>query len=130
MTITIPPELVPLLRDGLYFDLHGQLDEAGALIEPRDRGDISAAVDECFACAEGTRRALDAVGWVEPVEATTVEVDAREHHDALLRALLTRVEVEHDAAEDRKASTGDRKRARERMGRLAELMLWVKEASA
>ncbi len=128
MTITIPPELVSLLRDGLYFDLHGQLDEAGALIEPRGRGDISDAVDRCLARAEGTRRALDAVGWVEPVEATIVEVDAREHHDVLLRALLTRVEVEHDAAEDRNASTGDRKRARERMGSLAELMLWVKEA--
>jgi hypothetical protein len=130
MTITIPSELVPLLRDGLYFDLHGQLEEAGALVEPRDRGDIREAVDERFARAEGTRRALDAVGWVEPVEASAVEVDAREHHDALLRALLTRVEVEHDAAEDRKASTGDRRRARERMGRLAELILWVKEASA
>jgi hypothetical protein len=29
MTIVIPEELVPLLRDGL--DLHGQLEEAGAL---------------------------------------------------------------------------------------------------
>jgi len=33
MTIIIPDELVPLLRDGLYLDLHGQLGEAGALIE-------------------------------------------------------------------------------------------------
>jgi hypothetical protein len=39
MTIIIPDELVPLLRDGLYFDLRGQIEEAGALIEPRDRAD-------------------------------------------------------------------------------------------
>lgn len=30
MTIVIPEELVPLLRDELYFDLHGQLEEANA----------------------------------------------------------------------------------------------------
>lgn len=33
MTIAIPEELVPLLRDGLHFDLHGQLEEAGGLIK-------------------------------------------------------------------------------------------------
>jgi hypothetical protein len=48
MTIVIPEELVPLLRDGLYFDLHGQLEEAGALVEPRGRADISDGVAGCF----------------------------------------------------------------------------------
>lgn len=55
MTIVIPEELVPLLRDGLYFDLQGQLDEAGGLIEPRYRSDISAGVAGCLARAEGAR---------------------------------------------------------------------------
>jgi len=57
MTIIIPDELVPLLRDGLYFDLHGQLEEAGALIEPRGRADIRVAVDGCLTTAKGTRAA-------------------------------------------------------------------------
>ena len=68
MTITVPPELVPLLRDGLYFDLHGCLDETSALVEPRDRGNIRAEVEERLARAEATRRLLDVVGWYEPEE--------------------------------------------------------------
>jgi hypothetical protein len=95
MTIVIPEELVPLLRDGLYFDLQGQLDEAGGLIEPRYRADISAGVAGCLARAEGARALLDVVGWIDPIEApTAVEVDVRQHHDALLRALLTRIASE------------------------------------
>ncbi len=86
MTITIPPELVPLLRDGAYFDLHGQSDEIGALVQPRDRGDIRAEVDERFVRGNAARALLDVVGWLEPVEASPVEVDAREHHRALVRA--------------------------------------------
>lgn len=62
MTIAIPEELVPLLRDGLYFDLHGQLEEAGGLIEPRNRADISAGVAGCLARAEDARALLDVVG--------------------------------------------------------------------
>lgn len=96
MTIVIPEELVPLLRDGLYFDLHGQLEEAGSLIEPRNRADISDGVAGCLARAEAVRALLDVVGWIDPIEAPTdVEVDVRQHHDALLRALLTRIASEH-----------------------------------
>ncbi len=64
MTIVIPEELVPLLRDGLYFDLHGQLEEAGALVEPRGRADISDGVAGCLARAERARALLDVVGWI------------------------------------------------------------------
>jgi hypothetical protein len=92
MTIVIPVELLPLLRDGLYFDLHGQLEEAGSLIEPRNRADISAGVAGCLLRAEGVRALLDVVGWIDPIETPTdVEVDVRRHRDALLRALLTRI---------------------------------------
>jgi hypothetical protein len=76
MTIVIPEELVPLLRDGLYFDLHGQLDEASGLIEPRNRADDQRWVAGCLARAEGARALLDVVGWIDPIEApTAVEVD-------------------------------------------------------
>jgi hypothetical protein len=68
MTIVIPEELVPLLRDGLYFDLHGQLEEANGLIEPRNRADISVGVVGCLARAEGARALLDVVGWIDPTK--------------------------------------------------------------
>lgn len=131
MVIVIPPELVPLLRDGLYFDLHGQVEEASALVEPRDRGDVRAEVDGCFARANDARVLLDVVGWYEPEEGPPpVEVDVREHREALLRALLMRVGVEGDASEDTNASMGDRVRAKARAGQLADLIARVEESVA
>jgi hypothetical protein len=123
MTIVIPEELVPLLRDGLYFDLHGQLEEAGGLIEPRGRADISAGVAGCLARAEGTRALLDVVGWIDPIEAPMdVEVDVRQHHDALLRALLTRIASEHSVEEDPEVSEEERATAKARVSQLADLI--------
>ncbi len=107
MTIVIPEELVPLLRDGLYFDLHGQLDEDSGLIEPRNRADIGAGVAGCLARAEGARALLDVVGWTDPIETpTAIEVDVRRHRDALLRALLTRASPPSTASrKTRKSAT-------------------------
>jgi hypothetical protein len=123
MTIVIPEELVPLLRDGLYFDLHGQLEEAGSLVEPRSRADISDGVARCLARAEGARALLDVVGWIDPIETPTdVEVDARQHHDALLRALLTRISSEHSVEEDPEVSDEDRAVAKARVSQLADLI--------
>lgn len=123
MTIVIPEELVPLLRDGLYFDLHGQLEEAGSLIEPRNRADISDGVAGCLARAEAVRALLDLVGWIAPIEAPTdVEVDVRQHHDALLRALLTRIASEHSVEEDPEVSNEERATAKARISRLADLI--------
>ncbi len=123
MTIAIPEELVPLLRDGLYFDLQGQLDEASGLIEPRNRADISTGVAGCLARAEGARALLDVVGWIDPIETpTTVEVDVRQHRDALLRALLTRIASEHSVEEDPEVSDEDRATAKARVNQLADLI--------
>lgn len=49
-----------------YFDLHGQLEEAGSLVEPRGRADISAGVAGCSARAEGARALLDVGGLDRP----------------------------------------------------------------
>ena len=131
MTITIPAELVPLLRDGSYFDLHGQADEIGALVEPRERGgDIRAEVDERFVRANATRALLDVVGWLEPVEASRVEVNAWEHRDAIVRALLTRIESERNTEVDRDASIGERVEAKVRAGQLVDLLQQVEEGGA
>jgi hypothetical protein len=130
MTIIIPDELVPLLRDGLYFDLHGQLEEAGALIEPRGRADIRVAVGGCLATANGTRALLDVVGWIEPIDVSVVEVDVRQHREALLRTLLTRIESEHGVEEDPEVSDEDRAVAKARIGQLADLIARVEESDA
>ncbi len=126
--LTIPPELVPLLRDGLFFDLHDQLREAGALVEPGDRQDIRAGVDGRLARAQATRRLLDAVGWYEPEEGPpTVVVDVWEHREALLRALQTRVESENGVAADTAASDAEKTVAQARAEQLADLIRRVEE---
>jgi hypothetical protein len=100
MTVVIPEELLPPLRDGLFFDLHIQVEEASALTDPRKRRNIGGEVRACLARANRTRALLDVVGWIEPIEApTAVEVDARKHREALLRTLLARIESEHGIEE-------------------------------
>ena len=77
--IVIPEELVPLLRDGLYFDLHGQLEETSGLDRTSQPTDISAGVAGCLSRAEAARALLDVVGWIDPIEPpTAVEVDVRD----------------------------------------------------
>jgi hypothetical protein len=123
VTIVIPVELLSLLRDGLYYDLHGQLDAAGDLAELRNRADISAEVAGCLARAESTRALLDVVGWIDPIETpTAVEVDVRRHRDALLRALLTRIASEHSIEEDPEVSDEERATAKVRISELADLI--------
>jgi hypothetical protein len=123
MNIVIPEELVPLLRDGLYFDLHGQLEEAGSLIEPRSHANVSDGFAGCLARAEGARALLDVVGWIGSIEAPSdVEVDVREHHNVLLRALLTRITSEHSVEEDPEVSDEERAVAKARISQLADLI--------
>jgi hypothetical protein len=126
MSIVIPVELLPLLRDGLYFDLHGQLDGACSLIEPRNRADISDGVAGCLARAEGARALLDVLGWIDPIEAPTdVEVDVGQHRDALLRALLTRIASEHSVEEDPEVGDEERATAKARISQFADLIAQV-----
>ena len=125
MRIIIPGELVPLVRDGLYFDLHGQLEKAAALIEPRGREGTGPAIEDGLVRAEGARALLDVVGWQEPAEACAVEVDVRWHREALLRALLTRIESECGVRGDQNASEEDRAQASARCDWLAELVARV-----
>ncbi len=126
--ITIPAELVSLLRDGCYFDLHGQLEETSTALEHRDFGDIRTLVNAGLTRAAGARALLDIVGWIEPVdEPYAVGVDLHEHREALLRALLIRIEVERSLEEDRNAGIGDRAEAKVHAGQLADLVQHVEE---
>jgi hypothetical protein len=63
------------------------------------------------------------VGWIDPIEApTAVEVDVRQHRDALLRALLTRIASEHSVEEDPEVSDEARATAKARISQLADLI--------
>ncbi len=128
--ITIPTEMVPLVRDGAYFDLSTQINEVDEEIESRVRRNISAGVDGGLARASGARALLDIVGWTDPVdgEPEVIDVDAREHRGALLRALQTRRGIEQGVAKDSEASTVERAEAKSRAAQLGELLARVKRA--
>ncbi len=70
------------------------------------------------------------MGWVEPVKPFSVGVGAREHREALLRALLTRIGVERDVETDTLAGIGDRAEAKVHAGQLADLVQRVEEGGS
>jgi hypothetical protein len=70
------------------------------------------------------------VGWIEPIDVSVVEVDVRQHREALLRTLLTRIESEHGVEEDPGVSDEDRAVAKARIGQLADLIARVEESDA
>ncbi len=127
MTITIPAELVSPMRSGAFLDLHYQVEEAGALVEPRE-GDVGAGVTRALARANGARALLDVTGWVEPEgSARAVDVDPHEHEEALLGALHLRIHAEWAVEDDELASAEQRATAKARAGQLANLSQQVKE---
>jgi DNA-binding XRE family transcriptional regulator len=130
MSTIIPPELVPLLRDGLYFDLQGQLERAERPVSARERQDPRSAVTQALADAEGTRALLDVVGWVEDVNAPENEpvvIRGERHRPALLRGLRERIASDTSAAEDEVASDTQRARARTRLEGLTAILRPVEE---
>lgn len=128
MTLTIFPELVPLVRDGLYFDLQGHLEEIDGAIRSRNRQDIRAVVEAGLAHAEGARALLDALGWLDMAGEQAVEVDVRRHREILLGAISTRMGSERAVQGDGSANE-ERVQAFTREGLLAELAARVREAS-
>jgi hypothetical protein len=126
--VTVPVALVAPLRDGLYADLQSCVEETGAVVRRRDRERIRAEVKERFDRAEPIRNLLDVVGWYEPEEGPPpVEVDLREHSDALLHALLTQVKSESDVAADTTAPEAKRSAAAAVAGTLAAFVQQVEE---
>ncbi len=128
MTITIPAELVSPVRDGARFDLHCQVEEASALVEPCEL-DVGTGVTCTLARANGARALLELTGWVEPEGGSSaVDVDPREHGEALLRALHLRLHAEWEVDDDELASAEQRVEANARVGQLTNLAQQVKES--
>jgi hypothetical protein len=63
------------------------------------------------------------VGWITPARRPpSSRFDVRQHHDALLRALLTRIASEHSVEEDPEVSDEERAVAKARVSQLADLI--------
>jgi hypothetical protein len=95
-TITIPAELVALVRGGAYLELHGALAEASTVIEGLDR-ENPASPKRClqvFARIDGARGLLDRLCWTARGEQESAEIDLHHHHPALYGALAERLESE------------------------------------
>jgi hypothetical protein len=92
--ITIPGDLVVLVRSGAYGDLHASLGELRGVIEAcRNIGTIGqryTLIDGCFARVDATRALLDLVGWTHFPVKGEIEVDLAEHRQALRGALSAR----------------------------------------
>jgi hypothetical protein len=126
--VTVPPELVQPLRDGLHSDLRSCVDQTGAAVRRRGRRRIRAGAPKRLDRAELIRNLLDVVGWVEPEEGPPpVEVDVREHREALILALLTQVESESAVAADAGAPEAKRSAARAVVGSLAAFAQQIEE---
>ncbi len=126
-TITIPAELVPLVRDGCYSDLQGQLEATSSVIEHR-RGDTCAQVDDGLARADATRALLDVIGWFEPVdEDYAIDVNLHGHREAVLRAALERIGRERGIETNEHAGIEDRAQAKVNTEQLAAFVQRVEE---
>lgn len=95
---TIPAELVPLVRCGLYVELSSALQEVGALLEASDRETPArrGQHERLWSRIDSTRAALRAVGPVQTAEMGVAQIDVGEHRPALLAALLAQIEHESD----------------------------------
>ncbi|MFZ1924765.1 MAG: hypothetical protein WAU42_01345 [Solirubrobacteraceae bacterium] len=98
----IPTELVRTLRMGL----HGELGDAASDIqhttEEPMRTEYPEQYEEPLARFDGARTLLDEVGWGEPPQPTSVEIDLTQHKCPLLRALRTQALVHRDMLEEAK----------------------------
>jgi DNA-binding XRE family transcriptional regulator len=130
MTITIPAALVPLVRLGARFDLSERLSATAELLNgPGEWPNLRKGVDHGLARANATR-ALHDVLWGAAVDEPrgAVDVDLREHGDALRWALLMRIGVELDGAQDNEADAADRAKANIRAEKLAALVQRIEES--
>jgi hypothetical protein len=92
--ITIPADLIVLVRSGAYGDLHASLGELRGVIEAcRNVGTVGqryTLIEGCFARVDATRALLNLVGWTHFPVKGEVEVDLAQHRQALRGALSAR----------------------------------------
>ncbi len=92
--VTIPADLIVLVRSGAYGDLHASLGELRGAIEGCHNigtiGQHYTLIEGCFTRVDATRALLDLVGWTHFPVKGKVEVDLAEHRQALRAALGAR----------------------------------------
>lgn len=118
--IVIPTRAASILRDALVHELGrpaGQAEQQSANAHNAPRIEqLRAAVSEIKAIAA----ALDEIGWHEPPHthprkhrrACRTMIDLDHHYNAILTALHSQLEVEHDLASEQGKQRGVRKQRR------------------
>jgi hypothetical protein len=95
--LTVPAEMVGLLREGLHSEIEAAVQLIAPVVEAPDREQHPERYRAPLARLDAARALLDLVGWGTPDPPADVRVDLGEHHRALLRALRSELLVEEEA---------------------------------
>jgi len=86
-TLTIPAELVALVRSALFTELGSAAEETAHVVEQHDHEDHTERFTEPLLRHNAARALLDAIRWQGAEHPADVQVDLHTHHTALTAAL-------------------------------------------
>lgn len=86
-TITVPAQLVGVLRDGLHSEIGNAAEAFAQAADQADREQHPDSYREPLERLDRTRALLDLIGWSTTDPTVAVRVDLREHREAVLGAL-------------------------------------------
>jgi len=93
-TITIPAELVGLVRGSAYWELHGAIEDAhdpAAELERENPGSLEQFM-VLMARMDAARALLDRLSWTTSSAQEAIEIDLHQYHPALQAALATQLD--------------------------------------
>lgn len=86
-TLTIPAELVALVRSALFTELGSAAEDTAHVVEQHDHEDHPERFAEPLQQHDAARTLLDAIGWQSAEPPADVQVDLHAHRAALAAAL-------------------------------------------
>jgi hypothetical protein len=95
--LTVPAEMVGLLREGLHSEIEAAVHLIAPVVEAPGREEHPERYQAPLARLDAARALLDLVGWSTAGPPVDVRVDLRQHHRSLLRALRSELLVEEEA---------------------------------
>lgn len=95
-TLTIPADVVPILRNALHTEIGQDASEIVRVSED-GHGDLHAEeYDKPLLDFDAHRALLDVIGWNKSESDESVQIELDQHKWALLTTLTRRLAVEHD----------------------------------
>ncbi len=95
-TLTIPADVVTIVRNALHTELGQAASEIAAVSEEHERERYPERYEEPVAHFDAYRALLEAIGWGDTERPEPVQMDLAQHHWELLTALEARLEIERD----------------------------------